>query len=162
MFKYFFRKPDQISSAILDQIYHLIKGGGGVGTAYIKENLNNAFLIAYAMDQDRVIGTVVLKHPKEEYRMKIEAETGLNLCGYLERGYTSVDPEYRNQAIADRLIKGLIERPKGQKIYVTINMENIPPLRLTYKNQMVLAGTFINRTSGHTVGVFINQEVIPS
>ena len=156
--KYYFKRPVEISSQILDQIQLLIKKGREVGSAHIKENLENAFLISYAMDDtDRVIGTVTLKHPKEMYRRKIEAATGLDLSEYLERGYTSVEAEFRNYDVADRLIKGLIERSEGQKIYVTIRMDNTFALELTYKNNMVLAAQFMNERTGHKIGVFTNQ-----
>ena len=156
--QYYFKKPDEISTQILDQIYLLIKEGGGVGSAHIKENLKNAFLIGYALDQEGlVIGTVTLKHPKEEYRKKIETVTELDLSGYLERGYTSLEPEFRNSHLADRVIKGLIERSKGQKIYVTIRMDNTFALELTYKNNMVFAAQFINERTGNKIGVFTNQ-----
>jgi GNAT superfamily N-acetyltransferase len=156
--KYYFKKPDEISSQILDQIQLLIKKGGEVGSACVKENLENAFLIGYALDQEGlVIGTVTLKHPKEAYRRKIEAATGLDLSGYLERGYTSVEPEFRNYDVGDRLIKGLIERSEGQNIYVTIRMDNTFALALTYKNNMVLAAQFINERTGHKIGLFTNQ-----
>jgi len=156
--RFYFNKPDEISSQILDQIQRLIRKGGEVGSAHIKENLENAFLVSYALNQEGlVVGTVTLKHPKEEYRRKIEAATGLNLSGYLERGYTSVDPVFRNYDVADRLIRGLIERSEGQKIYVTIRMDNTFALALTYKNNMVLAAQFINERTGHKIGVFTNQ-----
>ena len=159
---YYFKKPDKIPSQVLDQIHLLIKKGGEVGSAYIRENLEKAFLISYALDQEgRVIGTVTLKHPKDVYREKIELATGLDLSGYLERGYTSVEPEFRNSDVAHRLIKGLIERSRGQKIYVTIRMDNRFALELTYKNNMVLAAKFINERTGHKIGVFTNKESTP-
>jgi hypothetical protein len=159
---YHFKKPDEISSQILDQIQGLIEKGGEVGSAFIKENLENAFLISYALDQEGlVVGTVTMKHPKEAYRRKIEAVTGLNLSGYLERGYTAVEPVFRNSDVAHRLIKGLIDRSRGQKIYVTIRMDNTFALDLTYKNNMVLAAQFINERTGHKIGVFTNKESRP-
>jgi hypothetical protein len=159
---YYFKKPDEISSEVLDQIQRLIKKGGEVGSAFIEENLEKAFLISYALDQEGlVVGTVTLKHPKEAYRRKIEAITGLDLSGYLERGYTSVEKGFRNSDVADRLIKGLIDRSRGQKIYVTIRMDNTFALELTYKNNMVLAAQFINERTGHKIGVFTNEESRP-
>jgi len=160
--KYFFKKPDEIPSAILDQIQDLIETGGGVGTSYIRENLQNALLIGYAVHKDRVVGTSTHKHPKIAYRKKIEALTGLDLSGYLERGYTTVNPRYRDQAIGGRLIRGLIEKSKEKKIYVTIRMDNIPPLRMTYREEMVLSARFINKRTGHEIGVFTNQGVPPT
>ena len=93
----------------------------------------------------------------EEYRKKIEALTGLDLAGYLERGYTAVMAEYRDLGIGGRLIKGLIERSEGKKVYVTIRMDNVPPLKMTYKEGMVLAGKLINERTGHELGVFTSQ-----
>jgi len=156
--QYCFEKPHEIPAQILDQIYELIKGGGGVGTSYVKDNLQTAFLIGYAVHQGRVVGSVTHKRPKEEYRKKIEAATGVDLSGYLERGYTTVEPAYRDRDIADNLIKGLIQRSKGMKIYVTIRMDNLPPLKLTYKNNMVLAGKFTDPRTGREIGLFTNQK----
>lgn len=156
---YFFERPTDISTEIMGQIQDLIERCGGVGTAYIEENLRNAFFIGYAMHGDHVIGTVPHKYPKEEYRRKIEAATGLDLTGYIERGYTSVEPLFRDQDIADILIKGLIERSKSRNIYVTIRLDNIPPLKLTYKNNMFFAGKFIHHKTGNEIGVFVSHEM---
>jgi GNAT superfamily N-acetyltransferase len=156
--RFYFKRPHEISLNILNQIQELIEEGSAVGTAHIRENLQTAFLLSYALDQrGAVVGAVVLKHPKREYRKKIEEATGLNLSGYLERGYTSVRPGFRGQNIADRLIKGLIERSEGQKTYVTISMDNLPALKLTRKNGMIFAAQYLNVRTGHEVGVFVNR-----
>jgi hypothetical protein len=104
------------------------------------------------------VGCVILKHPKESYRAKIEEATGLDLDGYLERGYTSVADSFRNRHIADTLIRGLIQRAAGRRIYVTIRLDNGPALRLTEKNGMVLAGRFIHPGTGREIGVFVNRQ----
>jgi hypothetical protein len=157
---FYYKKPDHIPSYIFLQIRDLIKEHGDVLTSFLEENLNAAFLIGYAMDDDKVIGTSVHKHQKKEYLEKIEALTGLNLSGYLERGYTTVLPEYRVQSIADKIIGGLIDRSEGKKIYVTIRMDNPAPLKLTYKNNMNFAAKFIHHKTGHELGVFINQKTV--
>jgi GNAT superfamily N-acetyltransferase len=154
-----YQTPDRIPPDILLQIRELIERGEAVGTSYVEENLNDAFLVAYALDDEmRVLGTVTHKYPKEIYRRGLEQATGLSLSGYLERGYTAVDTAHRRRDIADVLIKGLIERSKGQKIYTTIRMDNIPALRLTRKNRMTLAATYINQRTGNEIGVFVNTR----
>lgn len=153
---YRFEKPEEIPSRILDQIHNLIEACGGVGTSWVKENLRDAFIIGYAEHDGKIVGTSTHKYPKEEYRKKIETVTGLNLTGYLERGYTAVKAEYRDLGIGGRLIRGLIEKSENEKVYVTIRMDNIPPLKMTYKEGMVLAGKFINEITGHELGVFAN------
>lgn len=155
---FFYKRPDELSSQVLDQIKELIREGREVGSAYLRENLQNAFLIGYAADRSgKVVGTVTLKRPKQIYRKKIEHATGLHLDGYLERGYTSITPGHRRHDVADTLIKGLINRSQGEKVYTTIRLDNTHALNLTYKNGMVLAATFIHWRTGNEIGVFVNQ-----
>ncbi|MCP4576679.1 MAG: hypothetical protein GY846_10400 [Deltaproteobacteria bacterium] len=152
-----FTRPDETPGTVLDQIRDLVVSCGGVGTSWLRENLEQAFLIGYAVYDGRVVGTSTHKYPKERYRKKIEAETGLDLSGFLERGYTAVDPEFRDLCIGGRMIQGLIERSVGRKIYVTIDMDNPWPLRMTHRVGMVLAARFINERTGHELGVFTNE-----
>ncbi|MBN1102005.1 MAG: GNAT family N-acetyltransferase [Deltaproteobacteria bacterium] len=153
-----FEAPGDIAPATLDQVQALVRKGGAVGASFVRENLRNAFLIGYAQDpEDRVIGTVILKNQKDHYRRRIESATGLDLSGYLERGYTAVTPEWRGRGVAGELIRGLIERSRDQKVYVTIHLDNGPALRLTRKNGMTLAGRFFNQRTGREIGVFINR-----
>ena len=153
-----YKRPEEISKDILDQIERLIDQGSGVGTSWVGENLQKAFLVGYAEHQGQVVGTSTHKYPKEAYRKKIEAAAGLDLSGYLERGYTAVNAEYRGLGIGARLINGLIERSPGKRIYVTIRMDNVPPLKMTHKERMVLACTFVNDKTGHELGVFTNMQ----
>ena len=155
--QYFFRKPDEIPTDVLEKIYDLIESGGEVGVSWVKENLKHAFLIGYAVQKDRVVGTMVHKIPLDKYVRRIEEKTHLELKGYLERGYTYVRPEYRGLGVGDRLLKGLVEGSPGRKIYVTIRMDNLPPIQLTLRNNMHLAATYINQRTGHEIGVFTNQ-----
>ena len=154
--RYGFTPPDETPEAILDQICDLVAQSGGVGTSWVKENLQKAFLIGYATHENRVVGTSTHKYPKERYRKKIETETGLNLSGYLERGYTAVNPEFRNRGIGLKVIQGLIEKSGDQKFYVTIHMNNPWPLKMTHRVGMVLKARFINARTGHELGVFTN------
>jgi GNAT superfamily N-acetyltransferase len=98
-----------------------------------------------------------LKRQKEEYRKRIEAATGLDLSGYLERGYTSVSPEWRGSGIAGKLIGGLVERARDQRVYVTIGLDNAAALKLTRNIGMSLAGTFLNPRTGRKIGVFVDS-----
>ena len=160
--EYYFQKPEEIKSATLEAIYLLIKEAGGVGTSWAREMLRNAFLVGYAALGDKIIGTSTHKFPKEAYRKKIENATGLDLSGYLERGYTAVREDFRDRGIGGNIIRGLIERSEGRKIYVTIRMDNPFPLKMTFREGMILSATFINDRTGHELGVFTNVPAMPS
>jgi GNAT superfamily N-acetyltransferase len=155
--RYFFQKPEEVPPEMLENIYRMVGSGGEVGVSWIKDNLKHAFLIGYAVEQGRIVGAMVHKKPLEKYVRKIEEKSRLNLEGYLERGYTYVRPEYRGLGVGDRLLKGLVEGSPGKKIYVTIRMDNIPPIQLTLRNNMHLAATYVNERTGHEIGVFTNQ-----
>jgi anaerobic magnesium-protoporphyrin IX monomethyl ester cyclase len=154
---YFFKSAGEIPQEILAEIQGLIALGEGVGTSWIDANLKRAFLIGYAVEEGRVVGTMTLKRPLERYRKAIEQKTHVDLGGYLERGYSSVRPEYRGLGLGDALLKGLVSRAPAQKIYVTIRTDNLPAVKLTRKNDMRLAATFKNERTGHEIGLFTNQ-----
>ena len=155
--RYFFQRPEEVPPDILEKIFELVERGGEVGLSWVRNNLKEAFLIGYAMEGERVVGTMTHKKPLSNYVRQIEEKTHLDLHGYLERGYTSVRPEYRHLGVGDRLLKGLVERSPGKKIYVTINVDNLDPIKLTLRNHMRLAATYHNERTGHEIGVFINR-----
>ncbi|MCP4667168.1 MAG: GNAT family N-acetyltransferase, partial [Deltaproteobacteria bacterium] len=154
---YFFLKPEEVSPQVLEHICALVGSGGEVGLSWMRDNLRNAFAIGYAVEQGRMLGAMVHKRPLEKYVKQIEEKTGLDLEGYLERGYSYVRPEYRRLGLGDRLLKGLVHKSRGKKIYVTIRMDNVGAIKLTLKNHMKLAATYYNEKTGHEIGVFVNQ-----
>ena len=155
-FLFHFKRPEEMAPEIMDQIHKLVAEGGEVGLSWVRENLKSAYLIGYVTKGGEVIGTMTLKRPLEKYVQKIGKKAGIDLTGYLERGYSVVRPGYKGMGIGDRLLKGLVERAPGAKIYVTIRLDNRAAIRLTRRNGMRLAGRFTNERTGHKIGVFVN------
>jgi len=154
---FYFLAPEEMPPLHLKMVRGLISSGAAVGMSWTDENLENAFLIGYAVaGAQRVVGCMVLKRPKETYLEKLRVATGLDLSGYLERGYTSVHPAFRGRGIADRLIDGLDKRSQGLRIYVTIRLTNGPAIHLTRKHGMRLAGDYVNPRTGNLIGIFVN------
>ena len=89
---FFFNRAGDIPKEILAEIQALIASGEEVGTSWVDDNLKRAFLIGYAVEEGRVVGTMALKRPPEKYVKTIEQKTHVDLDGYLERGYSSVRP----------------------------------------------------------------------
>ncbi len=155
---YHFRRPEEIPKPVLGAVRDLVARGGAVGTSWIEEMLHAAFLIGYAETASgRVVGCEVLKHPKEAYRKKIEAASGIDLSGYLERGYAAVTEGFRGRGILGTIVRGLIEHAGGRKAYVTTRLDNRPVVRLTEKNGMRLVGRFVHPRTGHEIGVFVDR-----
>jgi GNAT superfamily N-acetyltransferase len=154
--EYVFSSPTDIPAETMEKIRGLVISGGEVGRSWLTRNLEKAFLVGYAHENGDLVGVMTHKVPLPEYVRRIGEKTGLDLTGYLERGYTYVLPEYRGLRVGDRLLKGLVERSPGKKIYVTIRMDNEPAIRLTRRNHMRLAATYHNERTGHDIGVFVS------
>lgn len=153
---YHFKRPEELSPDILDEIRRLIESTGEVGTSWIEDNLFNARMIGYAKADSAIIGTMTIKVPLEKYLRQINEKTGLDLQGYLERGYSAIKNEYHGIGIGDALLKGLMENCQGEKVYTTIRQDNTRAINLTLKNKMKLAAMFLNDRTGHEIGVYVN------
>ena len=68
--RYCFTKPEETPKAVLDRICDLVSSSGGVGTSWIRENLEKAFLIGYALSGDRVVGTSTHKISQKKISQK--------------------------------------------------------------------------------------------
>ncbi len=150
------KRPAEIEPQLMERICGLIEAGGEVGLSWIRENLSDAFLIGFALEEGRVVGTLTHKRPKEKYVRYLMEKTGLDLTGYLERGYTYLRPEYRGRGIADRILKALVKGSANKSIYITIRMDNAEAIALGLRNGMRLAARFLNERTGHEIGVFKN------
>jgi len=154
---YHYHRPEELSPELLDEICALIREVGSMRPERVGENLERAFLIGYAQSEGRVVGTVTLKRPRPEYVRAVEGQTGLDLEGYLERGYTSVRPAFRGREVGATLIRDLTARAAGRPIYVVIASDNLPAQALARGNDTHLRATFFSQTLGKEVGVWVQS-----
>lgn len=147
--------PDQLLPGRLDQIETLVRAGQAVGTQYVRHNLERAHLIACALEGPRVVATVTLKHPRPQYVERLKRRTGLDLTGYLERGYTSVHPDFSGRGLGTRLVRHLTEQAPGHQIYVVIAMHNLAAQAISIRCGTKLAARFFSRTTGQEYGVWL-------
>lgn len=157
--KFNFLKGEELDEQLLERLRAFISGSEEVGRSWIGDNLRNALWIAYVEEGEKIVATMVHKRPKEKYLNYLREKTGLDLRGYVERGYSFVRPEYRGLGIGDRMLKGLVKRTPDTPVYVTIRLDNLPAIRLTEKNQMKLVASYLNERTGHEVGIFINGTI---
>ncbi|MBI4799629.1 MAG: GNAT family N-acetyltransferase [Desulfarculus sp.] len=147
--------PGQLPPGRLDQIEALVRAGQAVGTQYVRHNLERAHLIAYALEGGRVVATVTLKNPRPEYVQRLRRRTGLDLSGYLERGYTSVHSGFSGRGLGTRLVRHLTEEAPGRQIYVVIAMHNLAAQAISIRCGTQLVARFFSRATGQEYGVWI-------
>lgn len=157
---YYFVKPRDLPEGYLDEICLMIEAGGSVDTALVRYNLERAFLIGYAMEHDVIVGNSSLKRPRTEYVEAVNRQAGLDLSNYLERGYTSVRPEYRGMGIGAKLLEGLTEKVGDMKLFSIISSDNVAAQKMALKNQTRLVATFYSKKLGKEVGVWMPEWMI--
>jgi len=156
-FNYHFKKPDEFSPTFLDDIVRLVKAGGSVNEKWVGHNIENAFLIGYVLYRETLAGCSVLKNPRPEYIRVVKEQAGLDLSGFLERGYTSVLPEFRGKGLGSTLLAGLTARIGDRKLYSVIGQDNIGGQKMARNNNTKQVAVYTSQITGKEVGIWIPQ-----
>lgn len=154
---YHFARPGDLPAGYFAEICRMVESGGSVDMRKVRYNLERAFLIGYAMEFGLIVGNSSLKHPRPEYIESLNQNTGLDFNGFLERGYTSVRPEYRGMGLGTRLLEGLTQRTKGKKLYSIISEDNLATQKIAIRNKTRRLTTFYSQRTGKQVGVWVKD-----
>jgi len=157
---YHFQKPEAVSPKRLDEICKMVEAGGTIGTQWVRHNLKWAFLIAYVTEMDVVVANSSLKHPRPEYIAVLNEQAGMDLSNYLERGYTSVRPEYRGMGIGTRLLEELTLRVGDRKVFSLISEDNIATQKIALRNETRKVSTFFSQRTGKRMGIWIPEAML--
>ena len=157
---YNFVRPEELPSGYLDEICRMVEAGGSVATQWVRRNLERAFLIGYVMEKGVIVGNSSLKRPRTEYVERVSKLAGLDISQYLERGYTSVRPEYRGLGIGTKLLEGLTARVGKKKLFSIISTDNFATQKIALRNKTKQAASFYSERLGKEVGVWIPESMI--
>lgn len=157
---YHYAAPAGLSASMMGEIGALIEGGGSVPPARVRENLARAFLIGYVMDDDALIGCAVLKEPRPEFTRMVREQTGIDLSGLLERGYSSVLPAYRGKGIASKLLKDLTARVGERKLYSVIGEDNTGGQKIALNNRTRKIAVYESPNTGKKIGIWMPEWMI--
>ncbi len=155
---YRFIPPDQMPASLFEAVCALVEAGGGVSPKLVRYNLKRAFLIACAEKEGLLVGTSSLKRPRPEYVQRIKDKLGLDIQGFLERGYTSILPEYRGLGIGTDLLGGLTSRAKGYGIYSLIREDDRETQTIAIRNHTVKVATFYSELTGQDLGLWMPAD----
>lgn len=157
---YHFVAPRKLPPGYLDEICRMVEAGGSVEKKWVRYNLERAYLIAYVMEEGIIVGNSSLKYPRSEYVDAVNRQSGLDLTNYLERGYTSVRPEYRGMGIGTTLLEGLTARIGEKKLYSIISSDNVATRKIALRNKTKNVATFYSERMGKEIGVWIPAWMI--
>jgi GNAT superfamily N-acetyltransferase len=158
---YAFKRPGDLPDGHLDEIVHMVEAGGSVNTRFVRYNLERAFLIAYVEEEGVIVGNSSLKHPRKEYIDAVSSQSGIDLHRFVERGYTSVRPEYRGLGVGVKLLEGLTERAGEYKIFSVIAESNIATQKMAIRNRTRRVATFYSQRANKQMSVWIPEWMLP-
>jgi GNAT superfamily N-acetyltransferase len=155
-----FCPPHRLPDGYLDEICRMVAAGGTVASTHVRANLKRAFLIGYVMENGVIVGNSSLKHPRREYIENVKRQSGLDLTGFVERGYTSVRPEYRGLGIGTRLLEGLTARAGDRKIFSVIAEDNAATKIIARRNRTRQVASYYSEKAGKPVGIWMPERMI--
>ncbi|MDX2508693.1 MAG: hypothetical protein QNK28_03990 [Desulfobacterales bacterium] len=158
--EYHFVKPSELPPGYLDEICRMVEAGGSVGSKWIRYNLEKAFLIGYVTEEGVIVGNSSLKRPRPEYIEVVNQQSGLDLSQHLERGYTSVRPEYRGLGVGTKLLEGLTERSGGRKIFSVIGEDNLATKKIAIRNKTKQIASYYSKRMGKQLGIWSPEWMI--
>ena len=155
--RYFYVQPHDLPDNYFEDICRMVEAGGSVDMNKVRYNLKRAFLIGYAMEFGLIVGNSSLKQPRSGYIQSLNQNTGLDFSGFLERGYTSVRPEYRGMGMGTKLLEGLTKRTQGKRLYSIITEDNLATQKIAIRNKTRKVATFFSQKTGKQVGVWVKD-----
>lgn len=158
--EFFYQKPDALPHGFMDEICKLVEAGGSVNPHFVRFNLERAYLIGYALANNVIVGNSCLKHPRPEFIQRLKQITGLDFHQFLERGYTSVRPEYRGMGIGTKLLEGLTQRARNHKIFSIIAEDNLATQKIALRNKTQKIAVFYSEKKGKNLGVWMPESMI--
>jgi GNAT superfamily N-acetyltransferase len=158
--EYHFIPPDRLPGGYLDEICAMVVAGGTVAATHVRANLERAHLIGYALEKGVIVGNSSLKNPRPEYIEAVRRQSGLDLTGFVERGYTSVRPEYRGLGIGTRLLEGLTRRAGDRKIFSVIAEDNTATKVIALRNHTRQVASYFSEKAGKPVGIWMPAWMI--
>ena len=157
---FYYKKPYDLPGGYLDEICKLVEARGSVKTEFVRSNLERAYLIAYAMENEIIIGNSSLKHPRKEFIEQIKNITGFDFTNFVERGYTSVRPEYSGMGVGTRLLGGLTKRAGENKIFSIISEDNKATQKIAIRNNTKKIAVYFSENSGKKMGLWMPEHMI--
>jgi GNAT superfamily N-acetyltransferase len=158
---YHFVSPADLPPGYLDQVHAMVIAGGSVDSTHVRSNLENAFLIGYALENETMVGCSCLKFPRYALIQRLKEASGLDFSGCVERGYTSVRPEYRSLGVGRRLLEGLTKRAGKYQVFAIIDEANLATQKIARWNNTRKITTYFSEKTNKQMGIWMPVNMFP-
>ncbi|WDP92614.1 MAG: hypothetical protein HUN04_23980 [Desulfobacter sp.] len=160
--EYFFKRPEEIPPRLMETLVAMVDAGGSVDITHVRANLERAYLIGYAVEKGIIAGNSSLKHPRQVFIDRLKKMTGIDFSQCVERGYTSVRPEYRAMGIGAKLLEGLTARATDVRVFSIISEDNLATQKIAIRNNTRKITTYLSDKLGKEMGVWMPEHMVPA
>ncbi|MEE4364927.1 MAG: hypothetical protein V2J08_13405 [Desulfotignum sp.] len=157
---YHFTPPADLPKGYLDMVCAMVAAGGSVDLAHVRSNLEKAYLIGYAVENGVLVGNSCLKHPRKALTDRLKTATDMDFSGFVERGYTSVRPEYRALGVGRKLLEGLTSRAGKYRVFSIIDEDNLATQKIALHNNTRKITTYFSEKAGKHMGIWMPAHMI--
>lgn len=129
-------EPASFAEADLDDFTAFVLAGGEVTAKGLRERVARAAHIAFARENECLLGVAGLKKPDQSYRTRIEKSANAKLPAEtlpLELGWIFVLPSARGRKLSAALCRPLVAEAESRGIFATSRTENTPMHRTLEK-----------------------------
>ena len=145
----YFKKYSELSQIERNQIKNLIIEGDEVNVNTLTERLSNSEIIAFYVENEKIISTATIKIPTANYKKNtfINSKTNLDFNIFeFELGYISTNINFQGKKLASKLCKELCALYPNHNIFSTTRIDNEPMKSILSKNNFKEIGNeFLNK-----------------
>jgi len=122
-------EPASFTAAEIDDFVAFVLAGGEVAATGLRDRVIKAAHIAYARENECLLGVAGLKKPSDSHRRDIEKGAGAKLSANslpLELGWVFILPSARRRKLSAALCRPLVSLAEGKGIFATSRTDNGP------------------------------------
>lgn len=156
---YHLKSPSNIETTIFDQIVNLVVSGGEVKQHFAIPGLQRAKLIAYAMEDGKVVSTASIKVPNQSYKDGVFHKAGIDddMGVSYEYGYNVTSPQYRRKGYTTNLNKIIFDH-FSLPVFATVRDDNYMSAELLQRTGFVKVGKSFSSSNGdYTLSLYIKK-----
>ncbi|MGH8195827.1 MAG: GNAT family N-acetyltransferase [Woeseiaceae bacterium] len=129
-------EPGSFLDTEIDDFVAFVLAGGEVTASGLRDRVNGASHIAYARENECLLGVGGLKKPGGTYRRRIEVDSGAEIASEnfpFELGWVFVLPSARGRGLSTALCRALVAPADGKGVFATSRTDNEEMHRTMHK-----------------------------
>ncbi len=158
------KRPSECSDHELDAFEDLVKKGGEVAPAGLRNRIMKAEWLVFVVEEDGTFAAVAaLKRPSDSYKRKVfqKARTSENPDDFtFEAGWIFVEEAFRDRKYSRLLLQTVVKLAGAKKVYATTREDNVWMRQSNVRCGLVESGSpYISHEGDYNLVLYTLQSV---